>query len=309
MEVGGGGGGGGLGGPWDLWAWDAGRRVELDVESGRLESRSSRGGLAAATAEPATPSSLPLTPPHPPPHDHHPQGVGYSEELRRELVAAVRNTIGAFAAPDVIHWVRLGGDGGRPRGSGASRAPCEGPRRGPERHLQRPAAARRAARPGPRPDSPTRRLLATPSTRRPGCPRRAPARSCAACCARSLPSRRRSWATPPLSPTPPLCSSWWSCAASEGLTPRPAGGGADPAPGRRRAPARPRPAPPLTMARRRARRRPPAARPPVLARPHAARAPACAKTQAAGQKPRRRRARAWRGARAELRGPYGPQPR
>ena len=32
------------------------------------------------------------------------EGEPYSEELRRELVAAVRNTIGAFAAPDVIHW-------------------------------------------------------------------------------------------------------------------------------------------------------------------------------------------------------------
>lgn len=36
-------------------------------------------------------------------HTHN-QGVAYSEELRRELVAAVRSTIGAFAAPDVIHW-------------------------------------------------------------------------------------------------------------------------------------------------------------------------------------------------------------
>ncbi|KAI8475041.1 MAG: acetyl CoA synthetase [Monoraphidium minutum] len=32
------------------------------------------------------------------------EGVAYSEDLRRELVGAVRNTIGAFAAPDVIHW-------------------------------------------------------------------------------------------------------------------------------------------------------------------------------------------------------------
>ena len=27
-----------------------------------------------------------------------------SEELRKELITAVRGTIGAFAAPDVIHW-------------------------------------------------------------------------------------------------------------------------------------------------------------------------------------------------------------
>ena len=26
------------------------------------------------------------------------------QALRKELIAAVRNTIGAFAAPDVIHW-------------------------------------------------------------------------------------------------------------------------------------------------------------------------------------------------------------
>jgi acetyl-CoA synthetase len=32
------------------------------------------------------------------------EGEAYTEELRRELVAAVRNTIGAFAAPDVVHW-------------------------------------------------------------------------------------------------------------------------------------------------------------------------------------------------------------
>ncbi|XP_042497908.1 acetyl-coenzyme A synthetase, chloroplastic/glyoxysomal [Macadamia integrifolia] len=31
-------------------------------------------------------------------------GVPYSEELRKSLVAAVRNQIGAFAAPDKIHW-------------------------------------------------------------------------------------------------------------------------------------------------------------------------------------------------------------
>ncbi|XP_043704995.1 acetyl-coenzyme A synthetase, chloroplastic/glyoxysomal [Telopea speciosissima] len=32
------------------------------------------------------------------------EGVPYSEELRKSLVAAVRNQIGAFAAPDKIHW-------------------------------------------------------------------------------------------------------------------------------------------------------------------------------------------------------------
>ncbi|GBF92828.1 hypothetical protein Rsub_05447 [Raphidocelis subcapitata] len=32
------------------------------------------------------------------------EGVHQSEDLRRELVASVRSTIGAFAAPDVIHW-------------------------------------------------------------------------------------------------------------------------------------------------------------------------------------------------------------
>ncbi|KAK2968839.1 hypothetical protein RJ640_028232 [Escallonia rubra] len=32
------------------------------------------------------------------------EGVPYSEELRRSLVLAVRNQIGAFAAPDKIHW-------------------------------------------------------------------------------------------------------------------------------------------------------------------------------------------------------------
>ncbi len=31
-------------------------------------------------------------------------GVAASEALRKELIAAVRKTIGAFAAPDVIHW-------------------------------------------------------------------------------------------------------------------------------------------------------------------------------------------------------------
>ncbi|OAY70177.1 Acetyl-coenzyme A synthetase, chloroplastic/glyoxysomal [Ananas comosus] len=32
------------------------------------------------------------------------EGVPYSEELRKSLVLAVRNQIGAFAAPDKIHW-------------------------------------------------------------------------------------------------------------------------------------------------------------------------------------------------------------
>ncbi|KAJ4974861.1 hypothetical protein NE237_008035 [Protea cynaroides] len=32
------------------------------------------------------------------------EGVPYSEELRKSLVATVRNQIGAFAAPDNIHW-------------------------------------------------------------------------------------------------------------------------------------------------------------------------------------------------------------
>mmetsp|Transcript_3414 Transcript_3414/g.7432 ORF Transcript_3414/g.7432 Transcript_3414/m.7432 type:complete len:561 (+) Transcript_3414:101-1783(+) len=32
------------------------------------------------------------------------EGVEYSDKLRKELVGSVRNTIGAFAAPDVIHW-------------------------------------------------------------------------------------------------------------------------------------------------------------------------------------------------------------
>ena len=33
------------------------------------------------------------------------QGEAHSEALRKSLVAAVRQQIGAFAAPDVIHWV------------------------------------------------------------------------------------------------------------------------------------------------------------------------------------------------------------
>jgi acetyl-CoA synthetase len=32
------------------------------------------------------------------------QGVEYSDKLKKELVAAVREQIGPFAAPDVVHW-------------------------------------------------------------------------------------------------------------------------------------------------------------------------------------------------------------
>ncbi|KAK8676006.1 hypothetical protein V6N13_034061 [Hibiscus sabdariffa] len=32
------------------------------------------------------------------------EGISYSEELRKSLILAVRNQIGAFAAPDKIHW-------------------------------------------------------------------------------------------------------------------------------------------------------------------------------------------------------------
>ena len=32
------------------------------------------------------------------------EGVAYEESLKKELVVAVREQIGAFAAPDVIHW-------------------------------------------------------------------------------------------------------------------------------------------------------------------------------------------------------------
>lgn len=31
-------------------------------------------------------------------------GVEYTDSLKKELVMAVREQIGAFAAPDVIHW-------------------------------------------------------------------------------------------------------------------------------------------------------------------------------------------------------------
>ncbi len=37
-------------------------------------------------------------------------GCEPSETVRSELIAAVRRDIGAFAAPDVIHWVRYLGD-------------------------------------------------------------------------------------------------------------------------------------------------------------------------------------------------------
>lgn len=33
------------------------------------------------------------------------EGVEPTEDIRRELVQTVRGIIGAFAAPDVIHWV------------------------------------------------------------------------------------------------------------------------------------------------------------------------------------------------------------
>lgn len=33
-----------------------------------------------------------------------PQGVEYADSLKKELVATVREQIGPFAAPDVIHW-------------------------------------------------------------------------------------------------------------------------------------------------------------------------------------------------------------
>lgn len=32
------------------------------------------------------------------------EGEAHSEALRKSLIAAVRAQIGAFAAPDVIHW-------------------------------------------------------------------------------------------------------------------------------------------------------------------------------------------------------------
>ena len=31
-------------------------------------------------------------------------GNDYSEEIRKDLVKTVREQIGAFAAPDVVHW-------------------------------------------------------------------------------------------------------------------------------------------------------------------------------------------------------------
>lgn len=36
------------------------------------------------------------------------EGVDPTEDIRRELVQTVRGIIGAFAAPDVIHWVSGG---------------------------------------------------------------------------------------------------------------------------------------------------------------------------------------------------------
>ena len=32
------------------------------------------------------------------------EGNNYSEDIRKDLVKTVREQIGAFAAPDVIHW-------------------------------------------------------------------------------------------------------------------------------------------------------------------------------------------------------------
>ena len=34
------------------------------------------------------------------------EGVAPSDQLKKEMWTNVRTTIGAFAAPDVIHWVR-----------------------------------------------------------------------------------------------------------------------------------------------------------------------------------------------------------
>jgi non-ribosomal peptide synthetase component E (peptide arylation enzyme) len=39
------------------------------------------------------------------------EGVEPSEDIRRELINTVRGIIGAFAAPDVIHWVSVCKDG------------------------------------------------------------------------------------------------------------------------------------------------------------------------------------------------------
>jgi hypothetical protein len=65
------------------------------------------------------------------------EGQEYSEDLRRELINSVRTIIGAFAAPDVIHWVSQLGQGvtvnlscsllyGAPRGWGLGAAGCLG---------------------------------------------------------------------------------------------------------------------------------------------------------------------------------------
>ncbi len=40
------------------------------------------------------------------------EGVAASEDLRKALVGSVRKVIGAFAAPDVIHWVSHPPQGG-----------------------------------------------------------------------------------------------------------------------------------------------------------------------------------------------------
>jgi acyl-CoA synthetase (AMP-forming)/AMP-acid ligase II len=38
------------------------------------------------------------------------EGQEPTEDIRRELINTVRGIIGAFAAPDVIHWVRRWGE-------------------------------------------------------------------------------------------------------------------------------------------------------------------------------------------------------
>ena len=48
------------------------------------------------------------------------EGTEYKDSLRKELIQTVREQIGAFAAPDVIHWApgRLQGLGFRVQGLG-----------------------------------------------------------------------------------------------------------------------------------------------------------------------------------------------
>ena len=40
------------------------------------------------------------------------EGIEPTEDIRRELIQTVRGIIGAFAAPDVIHWVSCSSGGG-----------------------------------------------------------------------------------------------------------------------------------------------------------------------------------------------------